>query len=71
MVSLNSTSGYIGCARGNQGLYKYDVDKQGNFNAENLIKKGHFLDMLYFDKFDTLFLHEDKKGEVLKLDSLG
>lgn len=71
MLAKSDKSGFIACARGNQGLYKYNIDESGEFSSEKVIDQGHFLDMIYFQKFDTLFLHEDKDGEIFKLNSLG
>jgi hypothetical protein len=77
MATIDKYSGFIGCARGNQGLYKYTFVKsedQGSdtkplqVTTEHIIKQGHFLDMLYFPSHKTLFLHEDREGRVLKLD---
>jgi hypothetical protein len=39
--------------------------------TENIIEKGHFLDMVYFSDYETLFLHEDKECMVYKIDNIG
>lgn len=67
MQAINSKEGFIGCARGNQGLYKYKIDDDANFSCETILPKGHFLDMIYFKKHRTLFLHDDKDCKVYKV----
>jgi len=34
MVALDRNSGYIGCAKGSEGLYKYEIIAEENISVE-------------------------------------